>query len=103
MVEVLVESEKETSSAARTELAPRWKVILHNDDVTTFQFVTEILLSLFKKERSVAVNLTYEVHYSGQAIVEITSRERAELYIDQVRSLARPRGYPLTASAEPDR
>jgi ATP-dependent Clp protease adapter protein ClpS len=44
----------------------------------------------------------YEVHCSGSSVVEITSRERAELYVDQVRSLARPRGFPLVASIEPE-
>ncbi|MBI5361584.1 MAG: ATP-dependent Clp protease adaptor ClpS [Planctomycetes bacterium] len=101
MVEVLTETERETDTTAKTELAPRWKVILHNDDVTTFQFVTELLLTLFNKPREDAVNLTYEVHYSGQAVVEVTSQERAELYVGQVKSVARPRGYPLTASTEP--
>lgn len=101
MVEVLTETERKTDTTTRTKLAPSWKVILHNDEITTFEFVTELLLSLFNKKRDEAVNLTYEVHYSGQAIVEITSRERAELYVDQVKSLARPRGYPLTASTEP--
>lgn len=98
---MLTETERETDTTARTKLAPRWKVILHNDDVTTFEFVTELLLTLFNKRREEALKLTYEVHYSGQAVVEITSRERAELYVDQVKSVARPRGYPLTASTEP--
>lgn len=94
--------EPTTETTSETKLAPMWKVILHNDDVTTFDFVTEILLTLFRKPRDQAVNLTYEVHYSGKAVIEITSRERAELYAEQVKSLARPRGFPLTATIEPD-
>jgi ATP-dependent Clp protease adapter protein ClpS len=46
--------------------------------------------------------LTNLVHHTGSAVVEITSKERAELYVDQVKSLARPRGFPLTATIEPD-
>ena len=85
----------------RTRLAPRWKVILHNDDVTTFEFVIDLLRSLFHKPHAEAVRLTFEVHTTGCALVEITSFERAELYVEQVRSLARPRGYPLCATIEP--
>ena len=96
----LVESDVEASSG--TKLGPRWKVVLWNDDVTTFQFVIELLQSLFRKPQGEAVNLTHEIHNRGAATVEVTSRERAELYVDQVKSLARPRGFPLTATIEPE-
>ena len=85
----------------KTRLGPRWKVILLNDDVTTFQFVTELLQSLFHKQHAEAVRLTREIHESGSALITVTSLERAELYVQQVRSLARPRGFPLTATMEP--
>jgi ATP-dependent Clp protease adaptor protein ClpS len=84
-----------------TRLSPRWKVILHNDDVTTFDFVIDLLITLFRKPHLEAVRLTYEVHESGSALVVVTSFERAELYLEQVRSLARPRGFPLVATMEP--
>lgn len=90
-----------TDTEADTKIAPRWKVILHNDDVTTFEFVIELLVSLFKKPHSEAARLTHEIHNSGSALITVTSFEHAELYVDQVRSLARPRGYPLTATMEP--
>ena len=85
----------------RTRLAPQWKVILHNDPITTFEFVIELLRTLFHKPLAEAVRLTYEVHNGDSAIVAITSFERAELYCEQVASLARPRGFPLTATMEP--
>lgn len=94
------EAETETQAAPRT--APRWKVLLHNDSVTTFEFVIGLLRDLFRKGHREAARLTHEVHKSGAAVITVTSRERAELYVEQVRSLARPRGYPLTATIEPD-
>ena len=60
-----------------TRLSPRWKVILHNDDVTTFDFVIDLLITLFRKPHLEAVRLTYEVHESGSALVVVTSFERA--------------------------
>jgi ATP-dependent Clp protease adaptor protein ClpS len=96
----IVEADVQTTSA--TKLAPRWRVVLWNDDVTTFQFVIELLRSLFRKPQPEAVRLTHEIHNRGSAAVEVTSRERAELYVDQVKSLARPRGFPLTATIEPE-
>lgn len=93
--------EPEVDTHTTTRLAPQWKVILHNDDITTFDFVIDLLKSLFKKSPAEAVRLTNEVHERGLAIVTITTFEHAELYCDQVKSLARPRGFPLTATMEP--
>lgn len=92
----------ETKTEETTRLVPRWKVLLLNDDVTTFDFVIEMLITLFRKERAEAVRLTHEIHNSGSALITVTSQERAELYLDQVKSLARPRGFPLTATMEPE-
>ena len=93
--------EPEVQTRDKTRLAPQWKVILLNDDVTTIDFVVDLIVSLFRKPRAEAVKLTNQVHETGSAIVTITTLERAELYVDQVKSLARPRGFPLTATIEP--
>jgi len=92
----------DTQTQDETRLAPRWKVILLNDDVTTFAFVIELLITLFRKERAEAVRLTHEIHETGSALVTVTTLERAELYVEQVRSLARPRRFPLAATIEPE-
>ncbi|MBM3977854.1 MAG: ATP-dependent Clp protease adaptor ClpS [Planctomycetes bacterium] len=89
-------------SATRTRQEPRWRVVLHNDDVTTMEFVVQLLVSLFHKSEPDAVKLMLEVHHRGAAVVEWTHRERAELYVEQVRSLARARRFPLCATAEPE-
>ena len=91
-----------TDSRAEARVAPRWKVILLNDDVTTFEFVIDLLVRLFHKNRPEAVRLTHEVHDTGSAVVEVTSLERGELYVEQVRSTARPSGFPLCATLEPE-
>jgi ATP-dependent Clp protease adaptor protein ClpS len=88
--------------AEETRLAPRWKVILHNDDVTTFAFVIWLLMEVFQKPKEEAERLTSEIHRTGAAMAAVTTRERAELYVEQVHSLARPRGFPLAASMEPE-
>ena len=94
-----LEPEVETHEDVR--LAPRWKVILHDDDITTFEFVVDLLATLFRKPLAEAVALTQEVHDSGSALITVTSFEHAELYCEQIRSLARPRGFPLAASMDP--
>jgi ATP-dependent Clp protease adaptor protein ClpS len=91
----------EPTTASETELAPQWKVILLDDDKTTMEFVVHVLVSLFQKPRPEAIELMMEVHHTGSALITVTTQERAELYLEQVRSLARPQGYPLTATMEP--
>jgi ATP-dependent Clp protease adaptor protein ClpS len=78
-------------------VAPPWNVILHNDDVTTMDFVVWLLVSLFGRSPADAVALMLEVHETDAAVVCSCSQERAELYVEQVVSLARPRGFPLVA------
>ena len=81
-------------------LAPQWKVILLYDDTMSFEFVIWLLISLFRKSLPEAEALTQEIHDTGSALAVVTNFERAELYVEQVRSLARPRGYPMTAEIE---
>jgi ATP-dependent Clp protease adaptor protein ClpS len=93
--------EPQQDTLDETRLAPQWKVILHDDDVTTIEFVVDLLRSLFHKPAAEAVRLTMEVHESGSALITVTTFEHAELYCEQVKSLARARGFPLVASMEP--
>jgi ATP-dependent Clp protease adaptor protein ClpS len=84
----------------QVEVAPPWRVILHNDEVTTMEFVVWLLVTLFGKSFDEAVTLMLAVHQTGSATVIVCPQERAELYVEQVHSLARPRGFPLAASCE---
>jgi ATP-dependent Clp protease adaptor protein ClpS len=101
MAAAATELDPDSATAERTRTMPPYKVILLNDDVTTFDFVTQLLIRLFQKSLEEARALTLEVHQSGSALVTVTNREHAELYVEQIRSLARPRGFPLAATIEP--
>ena len=85
----------------RTRLLPPWRVVLHDDPVTTMEFVVELLVSVFGKPPVEAVRLMLEVHHGGAATITVCPQERAELYVEQVVSLSRGRGFPLAATAEP--
>jgi ATP-dependent Clp protease adaptor protein ClpS len=96
-----IESEPQVQTAHKPRTAPEWKVILINDPITTFEFVTELLVTLFHKEPPEARRLMLEVHEQGSALITVTNLERAELYLEQIRSLSRPRGFPLNGTIEP--
>lgn len=85
----------------KTALAPRWKVIVHDDPITTFAFVVDVLRSVFTKPASAAERITREAHDTGSALVTVLPFEQAEFRIEQVRSLARAQGFPLTLTMEP--
>jgi ATP-dependent Clp protease adaptor protein ClpS len=82
------------------QTARPWRVVLHNDDVTTQDFVVWLLVTLFGKPYDDAVAVMLEVHNTGAGTATFCPQERAELYVEQVHSLARPRGFPLSASCE---
>ena len=90
-----------TKTRPKTKRPSLYRVLLLNDDVTTFEFVIWLLMTLFHKPRAEAQELTWEIHETGSAVITVTGLERAELYVEQVRSLARPRGFPLAAEIEP--
>ena len=92
---------KEPDVVSEVRVSPPWRVILHNDEVTTMDFVVQLLVTLFAKPREEAVTLMLLVHTTGCATVAVCAQERAELYVEQVRSLARAQGFPLVATAEP--
>ena len=84
-----------------TKPLPLYKVLLHNDEDTPMQFVTQILRGVFAKPLAEARAIMMEAHEQGVALVEIVPFEHAELHVDRTKSLARARGYPLALSIEP--
>jgi ATP-dependent Clp protease adaptor protein ClpS len=74
---------------------PPFKVLLHNDDVNTFDHVIKSILRLTTLEAEEAVLKTLEAHETGVALLLVTHQERAELYVEQFASLS------VTVTMEP--
>ncbi len=77
-----------------------YRVILLNDDYTTFDFVIEILKTVFKKSEEEAINLTLKVDREGSASVGVYPYEIAQMKVEKVHSLSRSVGFPLRAKIE---
>jgi ATP-dependent Clp protease adaptor protein ClpS len=92
----------EPQVGSATALAPNYRVIFHNDDVTTFEFVIAALMRFFRYDFGRALDLTREVHFTGAAVVAVLPFEDAEFKQEQVTSAARGAGYPLCVTIEPD-
>jgi len=92
---------EETDESVRTETLPPYKVIFLNDDVTTMDFVVYVLIAVFKKDTTTAIELMLETHNTGAAIVDVLPLEEAELRQQQTHEAARAAGYPLRCVIEP--
>ncbi|MGE0479843.1 MAG: ATP-dependent Clp protease adaptor ClpS [Phycisphaerae bacterium] len=79
----------------QTRTLPPYRVLLHNDDVNTFEHVVITILKLTPLKPAEAVERTIEAHEKGLALLLVTHRERAELYVEQFASAK------LTVTAEP--
>ncbi len=79
-----------------------WRVVMHNDDFTTQEFVVLVLATFFKKDQTEAHHLMLKVHITGKAIVAIYTKDVAETKVQQVTDFAREHGHPLMLTIEPD-
>lgn len=96
------QTEEQLGSEIRDETRepPRYRVLLHNDDYTTMEFVVEILMFVFNKSPESAAKIMMNVHQKGIGVCGSYSYEIAETKVDTVHNLARESGYPLRSSME---
>ncbi len=96
------EDESGLKDQVEQELAepPKYKVLLHNDDYTTMDFVVEILEDVFNKTPAEATSIMLNVHYNGIGVCGTYPKEIAETKVDQVHKRAKRAGFPLRASME---
>lgn len=88
--------------AGEEQYERRWFVVIHNDDVTPFEYVIRILIGLFLLSEEIAEHVAQTAHTEGKAVVVVRPRAEAERLVKVARSKARIDGYPLTFSIEPE-
>jgi ATP-dependent Clp protease adaptor protein ClpS len=79
---------------------PMYKVLLHNDDYTTMEFVVEVLMNVFNQSIIEATGIMLNVHKQGTGLCGHYPYDIAETKVDTVHLLARERGFPLKCSME---
>lgn len=82
--------------AAKPKALPPYKVLLHNDDHNTVEFVVQTIVMLTPLPQADAWSRTEEAHHTGTALLLVTHKERAELYAEQFMS----RGLTVTIEAD---
>lgn len=89
-----------TRTERKLQKPKQYKVLLHNDDYTTMEFVVFILMAVFHRGETDAVQIMLHVHKNGIGVAGVYTYDVAETRIKQVEALARQHEYPLRCSME---
>ncbi|MEM6729635.1 MAG: ATP-dependent Clp protease adaptor ClpS [Pseudomonadota bacterium] len=84
----------------KTERPPLWKVILLNDDFTPREFVTKVLMGVFRMTEGEAEAVMLTAHIKGSCVVAVYTHEIAETKARQGTDAGARQGYPLTFTTE---
>lgn len=84
------------------DLERPYRVIIHNDDVTTFEFVIIVLVTIFELNFARAEDIAFEAHTKGNAYVCTLSLKEAKSRVFKAQYAARQQGFPLTFTIEPE-
>lgn len=93
-------TERQTSVTTKIKLPSLYRVVLHNDDKTPFDFVIELIIILFNKSYSEATQLAYKIHNEGSAVCGVYSKDIAETKVKYIERAASQYGYPLKSTME---
>ena len=91
-----------TRSETKTRQPDLYKVLLHNDDYTTQEFVDWVLVNVFNHDPESAHRIMLNVHMHGVGVAGIYPFEIAESKAQKTMSLAREAEFPLLCTIEPE-
>jgi ATP-dependent Clp protease adaptor protein ClpS len=94
------ESQERAESTTELDEPSRYRVLLHNDDYTTMDFVVQVLEIVFSKPPAEAMKIMLNVHRSGIGMCGIYTAEIAETKVAMVHHLAHEHKFPLKCSME---
>ncbi len=92
---------RKSPQAPPPQQLPPYKVLLHNDDYTTREFVVWVLQSVFHKNESDAIAIMSHVHNHGVGVAGVYTFEVAETKVTKTMALAKAQQFPLQLSIEP--
>ncbi len=79
------------------KLAPQYRVLLHNDDYNTMEYVVQVIITTVPSiTQPQAVSIMMEAHSNGIALVITCAQEHAEFYCETLKN------HGLTSTIEPE-
>jgi ATP-dependent Clp protease adaptor protein ClpS len=92
----------ETKKTEKLQTPPMYKVLFHNDNYTTMEFVVAVLRDIFHKSESDSVQIMLNVHRNGLGVAGVYTWEIAETKVNKTHALAREADFPLKLTMEPE-
>lgn len=83
-----------------TKRPPMYRVMMHNDDYTTMEFVVEALIQVFHKTPTEANRIMLHIHFKGAGMCGSYPYEIAETKVSKVHDMSRKEGFPLRCTIE---
>ena len=90
----------QTDNTTKVKEPPLYKVLLHNDDYTSMEFVVLLLEKVFNKSTPEATRIMLNVHQQGIGVAGVYHKEIAETKVAIVHDLAQKNEFPLRCSME---
>jgi ATP-dependent Clp protease adaptor protein ClpS len=97
-----VERELDRGLDTAESLESMWRVFIHNDDVTPYDFVVSVLQRIFELEPPAAELVTFTAHSAGIAYVATLPKTEAQQRVGKAHFAASLEGFPLTFTIEPE-
>jgi len=92
----------ESRNDQKLERPRMWRVLLHNDDYTTQEFVVWVLETVFRKPRGEAFTIMTSVHRSGLGVAGVYTHDVAETKLKVTKQMAEEQEFPLLVTMEPE-
>ncbi len=89
-------------TAKKVAKPPSFKVLLHNDDYTTMEFVVEVLQAVFHHDLQRATRIMLHVHQRGVGVAGTYPMDIAETKAEKAMAMARAAEFPLLCTVEPE-
>jgi ATP-dependent Clp protease adaptor protein ClpS len=89
-----------TEDETKLEKPSLYRVLIHNDNFTTMEFVVYVLYSIFQHTADEAFQIMLNVHVQGVGIAGIYPYEIAEMKVAKVTSLAQANEFPLLCTID---
>lgn len=92
----------QTRKKEQLKKPPLFRVLFHNDNYTTMEFVVFVLQSVFHKSESDSMLIMLNVHRTGLGVAGVFTKEVAEMKVNKTHRLAKEHEFPLKLSIEPE-
>ena len=100
MEEFDIDEKLKSKSQLKLKPPQSYKVLLHNDNYTTMEFVVFVLEKVFNKNLTEATQIMMHVHTNGIGVCGAYTYEVAEMKVESVHGLAEQYEFPLQATME---